>query len=202
MKRAIYIILGVSVVVACLVAAKAHADTPPATPPAGSNASQRLAQRKAERNVQLDAKDTKRLSQFCTVSQGKLGVLKSTTNKNFINRKTEYQNMAADLWVIIGKLKLAGKDTFQLEKQLATLTDKINNFQTVVTNYQQALDDTVVINCQADVVGFKALLDTTRLYYADLIARSKDIRSFVSDTVKTSLTSQLNDLQPANEGSQ
>lgn len=202
MKQAIKLVAGLSVVAICLLVARAYADTAPATPPAGSNASQRLAQRKAERNVQLNAQDTKRLVDTCKIGQEKLGVLKSNSNQTFINRQKEYQNIDADVWVIIGKLKLAGKDTFQLEKQLAAFTDAITTFKAVVANYQQALDDTIVINCQADPVGFKALLDTTRLYYADILNRSKGIRTYVTDTIKTSLTSQLNDLQPQNGGSQ
>ncbi len=200
MKRVILITAGFIVVSACLIAARAYAATAPGTPPPGSTATLRLAQRKAERNITLDDKDSKRLLTTCKVGQDKISLLKGSTNQSFISRQKEYNNIIGDMWVVTGKLKLAGKDTFQLEKELATLTDKINNFQATRLNYQQALDDTVVVNCQADIVGFKALLETDRLYYADLQAKSKDISSYITDSIKTSLNGFLSELQ-GNDGS-
>lgn len=177
---------------------------PPAPAPAGSTLEQRIAQRKAEQGTALSEKDTQRLTGTCTAAQSKLRLQQSDEVTLLENRAAVYGSIDAQLWITIGQLKLASQDTFQLEKQRQTLADKTADFQARTTDYLQALDDSLLINCKADPGGFKALLDTARLYQDQLRAQSADSRNYIINTVKNSLASHTADLRtkpvPAGRG--
>ena len=172
----------------------------PANPPAGSSYTDRLAQRKAERDIKLDAKDAKRLGEQCTGAQGKIRTVYQGVTKTLEERKKAYHQVDAKLWVTIGRLKLADRDTFELEKQRSNLADKINDFQTTSSNYTQTLDDIQLINCKADVVGFKALLETARIYRQQVLDKSSAIHDYIVNDIKTTLAGHVSDMQPKTEG--
>ncbi len=174
---------------------------PPAAAP-GSTHEQRLAQRKAERNVTLDQKSQQRLANTCANAQAKVRNTQQKTTQMLANRTATYQKVDAKLWVMIGKLKLAQKDTFSLEKQRAGLSERATAFQSTAQNYQQARDDLVVVNCKADPVGFMAFLDTARLYNVELRKQTTDIRTNIVNEIKPALTAHAADLQakPVTEG--
>ena len=182
----------------------AVADTPPANPPAGSTLDQRIAQRKAERGTALNDTDQKRIVNTCRAAQAKIRSIENDEVTMLANRTQVYSSIDAKLWIVTGQLKLAKQDTFQLEKQRLALADKTNNFQTVAANYKQTLDDSLVINCQADPNGFKALVDTARIYHDQLRTQSSDSHDYIVNTLKATLTDFANKLQPksADQGNQ
>jgi len=164
------------------------AQTAPKKPPAGGTFENRLAQRKSERKVQLDDKEQRRLSSRCTRTQQEVRALQQVTSRVADNRAAVYDQIDGKLWVTIGRLKLAEVDTFSLQRQRSTLEQKVEGFNTVMQYHRQTLDDIAVINCQADVVGFRALVDTARIYHKDLRARSADIRTYIIDQIKQNLS--------------
>jgi hypothetical protein len=172
------------------------ADTPPAPAPAGSTLDQRVAQRKAERGTALSDIDQKRLINTCVGAQTKIRTIETGEVPMLDKRTQVYGSIDAKLWIVTGQLKLAKQDTFQLEKQRLTLLDKTNNFQTLATNYKQTLDDSLVINCQADPNGFKALVDTARIYHDQLRAQSTDSHDYIVNTIKPGLGDFVIKLQP------
>lgn len=174
----------------------ALAASAPADPPAGGTLAQRIEQRKAEQALALSATDLKRLSSSCVLAQGKVRTIQNATVTIVANHTKVYQQIDAQLWVLTGQLKLAGQDTFALEKEHNVLNEKIAKFQATATNYQQTLDDIVVINCAADVVGFKALVETARTYFTQLRAQAADIRDYTVNTVKPEIAAHATDLQP------
>lgn len=194
MNKIIKTVIALTASLPLLFAGLVSAQTPPANPANGSTAAQRLEQRKAERKIVLEDKDQKRLLQVCTNVQAKISQLRRSTTPAFTERGKLYQRIDANLWVVIGQLKLAEKDTFELEKDRAALAAKTATFQTTLKNYQEVLDDMAVINCQADVVGFKALLETARLYFADLRTQSANIKAQVVDTIKKRLNDHISEL--------
>src|SRR3954466_15004433 len=103
----------------------AAADTPPAAAPAGSTLEQRVAQRKAERRVALGETDLQRQISTCVNAQGKLRLIQTNDAAMFSNRLSAYYAIDAKLWIVIGQIRLAHKDTFQLEKQHETYVGKI-----------------------------------------------------------------------------
>lgn len=179
-----------------MLSATAFAQVVPATPAPGSVIAQRLEQRKKERNVQLDERTSKRLIEHCTDAQSNIRISQQRLSKLFIDRSKTYEQIDGKLWVTIGQLKLAQKDTFELEKNRALLAEKTSGAKLTAANYQQTLDDIVVINCKADIVGFKALLDTSRLYLVQLREQSNNIRTHIVDDIKPILTAKAAELQP------
>lgn len=169
----------------------------PADPPSGSTFDQRLVQRKAEQNEQLDQKTTQHLQQQCQGAQTILRILQNKSVPMLSNRNATYLKIDAILWVNIGQLKLAGQTTFTLEQQHTVLAQKMAGFQNTSTNYLLNLNDILTINCAADVVGFQALLDTARAYYAQLISEEKDIYNYTVNTVKPTLEGFIAPLQPS-----
>lgn len=181
----------------CGTVAIAQAQSIPADPPAGSSFDQRLDQRKKEQQVQLSKQDQQRLTQQCVAAQTKIRQLQPKTTAVVNMRTNVYRNISGRQWVAVGELKLANEDTFNFEKQLTEYTNKVSAFRSTATTYQQTLDDLTLINCQADVVGFEALLQTARYYYAQLQSQSQDIRNYVINTIKPTLTDFASRLQPA-----
>lgn len=178
-----------------VLATTADAQVPPAATAPGGSIEQRIAQRKAERNVVITTEDKSRLESSCSSAQTKLRSLQQTTTPVVLERAKANLLIDAKLWVIIGKLKLAEKDTFALEKQRATLAEKVRVFAETERLYQQTLDDAIVLNCKADLVGFKAMLDTARIYRTQVRDQSTDIRNYLVNDIKPSLNAFSAQLQ-------
>jgi hypothetical protein len=186
-----------------IVGNNVDAQTPPKPTASGSRFEDRLVQRKAERRIVLDAKrDVPRIQATCTQAQGKLRGIQQSAGSVLENRRKVYQRIDAKLWVIIGRLRLSEKDTFKLEKLRATYSGEISKFQSDSTNYRQVLDDLTIVNCQADPVGFKALLETSRIYHKRLLDQSAVINKYVVNDVKNELAAHVTGLtpNPATEG--
>lgn len=197
-KSSRVLIFALALVIAALFMAipyQAHAQVPPASPAAGSTFEQRVAQRKAERKVVVAEADQKRQAVTCTTAQSKIRALQQKTTPAIANRAKINQQIDAKLWIMIGKLKLAEKDTFNLEKQRAALAEKASAAQQTAANYSQTLDDLATINCKADFEGFKALLDTARIYRTQLRDQLANQRNYVNNDIKPSLSEFAQELQ-------
>ncbi len=173
----------------------AAAPSQPALSPPGSTLEQRIAQRKTEQGTALNKVEVQRIMSACVSAQTKLRGLQSGEDKNLATHEQIYSTIDAKLWITIGQLKLAAKDTAPLEKQRLLLVDKTANFRSLASSYKQALSDSLSIDCKIDPNGFKALLDTTRAYYDQLRAQSADSHSFITKTVKDSLGGYVTGLQ-------
>lgn len=173
----------------------AQAETPPAPAAAGSSLEQRIAQRKTERGTMLEQKDLQRIVSTCTRAQTKLRSMQTKEVSVLDKRAKVYAAIDANIWIAVGQLKLAEQDTFDLEKQRVTLADYSTSFSTLAANYKQAIDDALLINCKADPVGFKALVDTARIYNDQLRTQSKQSRDHIINTVKPGLKSFASELE-------
>jgi hypothetical protein len=176
----------------------ANAQVAPAPAAPGSSLDQRIAQRKAERNVVLAPNDTKRLTTACLASQGKIRIIHKNNAPIIESRTSLYNHIDATLWVVIGKLKLGKNDTFTLEKNRQVYSDKLSAFNGTAAAYQQTLDDTALINCAADPTGFRALLDTAKMYRTQLREQSVDTRNYLINDVKSTLSTHATDLKGSN----
>lgn len=194
-KKIVSYCVGLSIL--CLASAGiANAQVLPAPAAPGGTLEQRLAQRKQERKIQLIEKDQKRIVSQCRGAQEASRKVQRDTTTIVDKRKAAYNTIDGKLWIINGQLKLSGKDTFNLEKVRSELTAKVATLTATAASYQQSLDDLVLMNCQADPVGFKAILDTARLYYFQLQAQSADIRGHIINAVKPTLDDYATQLQP------
>lgn len=168
----------------------------PPDAPAGSNLQQRIAQRKTERAVKLDSKQLTRYAQRCTATQAVIRTTQDQLNPILSNRSKVYQQIDGKIWIAIGQLKLAEKDTFNLEKQRATLAAEVALLEKTTEQYKQTLDDIAVMDCKADVPGFIALVETARQYQEEIRKQVADIKAYTVDTIKTSLSEFSSALQP------
>lgn len=181
----------VSTLVVPAIATAAPADTP-----AGSTIEQRVKQRVQEQKIKLTAKEILRYKSRCVATQTTVRDLQNKLGPIINNRQTVYKKIDAKLWIVIGQLKLAEKDTFNLEAQRAEYAKRVTAYNNTLNQYKQTIDDIVVMNCQADLNGFIALVKTAREYHASLRTQSDDISAYVVDTVKKTLSDFTTELQP------
>lgn len=186
-------------VAASLQIALVNAASEPVSPPAGSNLEARIQQRKAEQQVQLDNKETKRIEEQCRTAQPRISKIVEKTDQLIMNRVSSYQQIDGTLLVTVGKLKIAEKDTFALEQKRNEYLNKVGALKTNMIEYRQSLDDMVVMNCQADVVGFKAMLQTARAYNTRLRGESNEINLFLVDVIKPIIDDFAAQLEPKTE---
>lgn len=198
LKNVFYITLPLvvlAVIMSVNVVQAQNARPVPKSPPPSSTIEQRIAQRKAEQNVVLAPAEEKRLVNICANAQSKLRPVQQTSTAAADKRIKVNQQIDGKIWTAIGKLKLAQKDTFELEQKRSGLAAKILNTQKLTAEYGQALDDAMAINCKADLVGFKALIETARSYREQLRLGLTDMRNYINNDIKNSLDAYATDLQ-------
>ena len=161
----------------------------------GSTLEQRVAQRTAEQNLNLSQKEITRYTSKCVGTQSVLREMQNKLGGIIDNRLDVYAKVDAKLWIIIGQLKLAEKDTFKLESQRAELANKVSKYGGTLNQYRQAIDDIVVVNCAADIKGFMSLVATARQYHESIRAQSGDIANFVVNDIKSTLNGFVTELQ-------
>lgn len=173
------------------LSASAQSDTP-----AGSSIQQRVSQRKQERKIALDENNKKRLESVCVNSQTKIRILRDEYVKVSDKRNEVYRKIDARLWVLIGSLKYVNKDTFKLEQQRSELLKQVKAYENSVNQFRQTLEDAAAINCKADAEGFKALVETAKLYNTQIRTQANGIRQYVTDQIKPTITAHANALKP------
>lgn len=167
----------------------------PSSPAPGSTLEQRVTQRKQEQQVVLDETQTKRVQKQCKAAQVRLGSVIKDITKLSDNRSTTYRNVDGATLVAIGKLKIATKDTFALQQNRDELAKQVAQFEATTAQYKQAIEDASLMNCEADPVGFMAMMATARSYNSMLSAQSKNISAVVADKIKPQLESFSKELQ-------
>lgn len=174
----------------------AHAaSSSPANSNPGSTLSQRVAQRKIEQNIRLSKPDMARLQSQCTGVQSVIRTLTDSYTTSSNNRDKIYRGIDAKLWIIIGSLKLDGKDTFKLEQQRDGYIKRVQAFENESNQFQQAISDLAAINCQADPAGFQALIQTARAYNAQIRSSFINIKSYLIDQIQPIITQQADALK-------
>lgn len=170
----------------------------PADAPAGSTIEQRIQLRKKEQKIKLTQKEQIRYKSRCVNTQNAVRDIQSKLGTVMKTREDIYGKIDAKLWIIIGELKLAGQDTFKLETQRTEYAKKVTAYINTLNQYNQTLDDIVVMNCQADLAGFIALVKTAREYHTSLRTQSDDINTYIVNTIKKTLSDFTTALQPKN----
>lgn len=181
-------LLVLGVVSLVFLASDISAISQPKNTKSGSGLKQRIAQRKKERGIKLDETDRARLEGICHVSQTNIRDLRDSYVPVADKRSKTYNQVDSKLWVIIGGLKYIEFDTFSLERQRVQLLSKINNYEKLYNQFNEALNDAVNMNCKADVVGFKALIETARIYNVQIKDQLNDITGFTNDQIRKTLS--------------
>lgn len=161
----------------------------------GSTLEQRVTQRKAEREIKLNEEKKNRIVSSCKAAQNLIRGVRDSYVAPVDKRSKAYNQVDAKLWVIIGGLKIIEFDTFKLEQQRSELLSKFNAYEKNYAQFKQALDDAVNINCEADPVGFQALLETARIYSVKIRNQLNDITNFINNEIRQTLSSYAENLK-------
>jgi chromosome segregation ATPase len=160
--------------------------------------SQRLEQRKLTTKTKLVASEQIRLKARCKASQ----VILSATSKHIdgvvASHTKAYESINTSLSQIVTKLNTKGLNTTNLAGQQVTLASKIKDYQTNLTEYRQSVADLASMDCVSDPTAFKATLESSRSLRDKLSASILDIKSYVTGTIKPTLTTLRSDLNKKN----
>ena len=167
----------------------------------GLTLQQRLDKRKTEVKTRLNALEKTRLQTRCKAAQGNLSSLKGRITGIETSRTEVYGHLVERLTNLQTKLKAAGLDTAALEQQIMTLQTKIDTFNTDLATYKEAVSDLAGMDCASDPDAFKASLETARTLRQKLVQDGKDIKAYLSDTIKPTLQTLRSQLEAKRSGS-
>lgn len=184
-KRSLYILAVINfVVAAALIMPRVAADNRPATPDSGSSLGERIELRKSDRSVSLDDAEERRLERRCPQAQSTVRQLQNSKTQMLNNRADVYNRISGKTWLGIGGIRLADGDVFALKRHALDLDDKVEDFNANATLFNQTIRDILQMNCEADVEGFKALVETAQEYDQLLLSLANDIRSLVNNDIR------------------
>jgi len=164
----------------------ALAQTETTTDTDNTSLAQRLADRKARLQTKLTTAQQVRLKARCKAAQGLLNPMREKVAAIQKNRVNAYDALSDQLNSLITKVGDKA-DTTELKTELDTYHDKVNDFETSLNDYKQAVSDLVDVDCVSDPAAFKASLDSARTLLTDARTKAADIRTYVTDTIKPSL---------------
>lgn len=158
---------------------------------------ERLAERKAKIQAKLDRAQETRLKGRCRAAQVILKSYGERLGRLDERRTAAHDTVVAKLNDIVTRVGDQA-DTTELKTSIETLQDKIDDFETTLDEYRQAVDDLAAMECTEDPEAFKATLETVRTQRKDLLADAKDIRKFVIETIKPQLKELRTELAGTN----
>lgn len=144
---------------------------------------ERLTERKEALSTRLTTAQTTRLAARCEAAQAKITTHREKVASGITNRTTAYTNIQTKLNDLATKLK-SKVDTTQLEAELEVLDQKISDFSTAVTTFQQTLADLKEVKCTEDASGFRASLDAAKTEQTAVSNAAKAVRTQVQDVIK------------------
>ena len=147
---------------------------------------QRLEQYKVERKIDTKSREEK-IKIRCGIAQANLRNLQARINQVQTTRATAYKNIGDILTNLRNSLNEQAFETTTLTSVIDTYNSKVTDYANNMNAYKQAVDDAVAVNCAEDPHGFKGALETARLYHDKMVPLITDIRTYVTNTVKTTL---------------
>lgn len=157
------------------------ADTAEKTP------AERVAAYKTKLAPKLTATQEASLKIKCKPSQGISKVLAAKVVAGDTARVKVYEDITKKLTAITTGLKDADIDTKELVTQQANLAELITTYKKSVKEYTTTLADLNQLDCVADLVGYKATLETARTSRAVVAKDALAVRTYVTDTIKPAL---------------
>ena len=148
----------------------------------------------------LTAAAKTRITERCLAAQAVVKT-KITNNSNAATARTAaYNKIVENLEGVVAKVAADAPsvDTAELQANITVLQTKIAAFTTANTTYQQSLTDLSVLDCKTDPTAFKAALEAARTDQQAVLTSAKDIRTYLTDTVKLTLQELKTKLDSAN----
>lgn len=123
----------------------------------------------------------------CSVAQAALKDLQTNLANVQTNRAGVYKNISDVLGGLQTRLSNQAFEITSYKAAVDTYNNKVAGYSSDMTNYQQALADSISVNCNQNPFGFKGALATARLYHDKLSPEVTDIRSYLVNTAEPSL---------------
>lgn len=147
----------------------------------------RVAERKEALKTRLTAVKQARLKNRCKASQGKLGSLQGRITGLETSRAHVYKNLINRLMRLSEQLTTHNVDVTELNNQITELTALTEAFTTDVTAYKTVVTDLATMDCESDLEGFQASLESAREARAKAAESAKAVRTYLTSTIKPTL---------------
>lgn len=141
----------------------------------------------AQKRLEFQSKKEKMTQERCKNIEGKVANRINRYENNGQMLEKVYGNMKTRLERLLARLKTAGADTTQLEKDLQTLYAKIDKLKTDQATFIATLKDTQSFACGKSEGEFKTKINEARKVPANLKTDREDIKNFFQTTIKTDL---------------
>lgn len=171
-----------------------------------SGRKERIEAYKKKVTEKLTAAQERKITGACAGAQGKVNTHSKNVDKILTNRKVMYEKIISRLTTVKEKLAAASIDTVKLDTAILEVQTQSASIVAAIETYNATLIDLAEMDCTSDPSGFKAALTAAREQRADIIAKAKVLRSYITSDVKailqelkaqleTSRTSQSDDTQ-------
>lgn len=161
----------------------------------------RVEENKTALKTKIDEATKKRIIAKCKPAQTVVKGQETSIGSIGVNRGKAFTKISESVQKLVDKLKAAGKDTSEVEANLATAKTKADALTAAITAYKTTLGDLKDMDCATDPTAFAATLATARTQRDAAAAAAKDLRTFLSTTLKASigkLKSQLESEKSSN----
>lgn len=147
----------------------------------------RVQDRVSSLKIKLSAADQARIKAKCKAAQGVTTSLSKKADNLDTKRTEVYGAIIARLSTLEGKLQKQGVDITKLQSEIDVLKTKKTTFDTDFTAYKQAVADASGLDCTTDPTAFQASIQAARTAQEKVRTDSKDIRTYVTQTIKPTL---------------
>ncbi len=155
---------------------------------------ERIDERKSLLQTRLSNAEEARIRARCSTAQASLSSISGRLAGIEMSRSQMYEAIINRLTNAKEGLSISGIDTQQLDDIINELKSKLDNFNSVLGDYKQAIADLVGMDCATDPSGFKATLLTARQSRQSASQSAQEIREYLTGTVKQTLIDIKNNL--------
>lgn len=120
-----------------------------------------------------------RLRTRCFTLYQKIDQYQQNYNETNTKHLEHYQNLSQRLQAVINELKMKGRDTSKLERDLKELDKKIDNFEKYYNQYIEDLQTAKRHACNGELDEYIKSIKSALNNYKGAQAEAKDIREFV-----------------------
>jgi hypothetical protein len=128
-----------------------------------------------------------RITERCVAAQALIKTKITNNTKVADARQAAYDVIVIDLQTVMTEATAKKVNITLLQANVTALQAKVTAFNTANTTYAQALTDVSALDCKTDPTAFKAALEAVRTDQAAVLTAAKDIRTYLTDTVKVTL---------------
>lgn len=160
----------------------------------------RIEENKAKLKTKLDEATRKRLIAKCKPAQALVKGAEKSATAVTENRTRAYAKISEKVEALITRLKTAGISTTNLENVQATAKEKAETLAASMKTYDQMLADLQAMDCAADPTAFAATLETARKQRATVKEQAKDLRTYISVTLKEAINKVKAELNTSQAG--